>query len=151
MSGQTAYLDSSTIVKRYIEEAGTDKVRDLYVKAYAGDVKLAFSAWNIGEVLGVLDRARYLNRISEEDYSRARRFFLSETRRLSRLGLAILVPVKSVILTHSWRILEKHHIYQADALQIASAKYVHAARFLAADKRLHEAASNEGLNSVFVS
>ncbi|MEM2169695.1 MAG: type II toxin-antitoxin system VapC family toxin [Candidatus Bathyarchaeia archaeon] len=151
MNGQTAYLDSSAIVKRYIEEAGTDKVRELYVKTYTGDVKLAFSTWNIGEVLGVLDRAKYLNRISEEDYNTARRFFLSETRRLSRLGLAILIPVKSIILTHSWRILEKHHIYQADALQIASAKYIHAAQFLAADKRLHEAASNEGLNSIFIS
>ncbi|MEM3547313.1 MAG: type II toxin-antitoxin system VapC family toxin [Candidatus Bathyarchaeia archaeon] len=76
MNGQTAYLDSSAIVKRYIEEAGTDKVRELYVKTYTGDVKLAFSTWNIGEVLGVLDRAKYLNRISEEDYNTARRFFL---------------------------------------------------------------------------
>jgi predicted nucleic acid-binding protein len=148
MSGQTAYLDSSAIVKRYIEEADADKVRGLYIGAYAGDVKLAFSLWNIGEVLGTLDRARCLNRIGEGDYTRARGIFLSETRRLARLGLAILVPVKSVILTHSWRLLEKHRIYQADALQIASAKHIHATQFLAADRRLHEAACNEGLNSI---
>jgi predicted nucleic acid-binding protein len=148
VSGQTAYLDSSAIVKRYVEEAGTDKVREQYVKAYAGDVKLAFSLWNIGEVLGALDKARYLNRMSEEDYTRAKGTFLSETRRLARLGLAVIVPVKSTILTHSWRLLEKHRIYQADALQIASAKYINATKFLAADKKLHKAACDEGLNSI---
>jgi predicted nucleic acid-binding protein len=36
--------------------------------------KLAFSLWNIGEVLGALDKARYLNRMSEEDYTRAKGF-----------------------------------------------------------------------------
>jgi predicted nucleic acid-binding protein len=150
MSGQTAYLDSSAIVKRYVEEADTDKVRDIYMRAYAGNVKLAFSLWNIGEVLGALDKARCLNSISEEDHTRARGMFLSETRRLTRLGLVILVPIKSIILTYSWRLLEKHHIYQADALQIASAKHVHAAQFLVADKRLHEAACKEGLNSIYL-
>ncbi|MGP3667320.1 MAG: type II toxin-antitoxin system VapC family toxin [Candidatus Bathyarchaeota archaeon] len=148
MNGQTTYLDTSVIVKRYVEEAGTDKVRELYVKVYAGDVKLAFSVWNVGEVLGVLDRARQLDRISEKDYVKARKAFLSETRRLTRLGLLILIPVKSIILIHSWRILEKRHIYQADALQIASAKHAHATQFLAADKKLHEVASSEGLNSI---
>jgi len=150
VSGQIAYLDSSVIVKRYVEEAGTEEVRELYVRAYAGDLNLAFSLWNLGEVLGALAKAKLLNRISEEDYTQARRTFLSETRRLNRLGLAIIVPVKSTILTHSWRLLEKHHIYQADALQIASAKYVNATQFLVSDKRLHEAASNEGLNSIYL-
>jgi predicted nucleic acid-binding protein len=136
------------MVKRYVEEVGTERVRELYLEAYAGDVRLAFSLWNIGEVLGVLDRARRLDRISEEDYARTKRAFLLETRRLVRLGLALIVPVKSVILTHSWRLVEKHHIYQADALQVASAKYVRATQFLVADEKLHEVARNEGLNSV---
>jgi hypothetical protein len=74
--------------------------------------------------------------MSEEDYTRAKGTFLSETRRLARLGLAVIVPVKFTILTHSWRLLEKHHIYKADALQIASAKYFNATKFLAADKKL---------------
>jgi len=32
-------------------------------------VRLAFSLWNIDEVLGTLDKARHLNRISGEDYA----------------------------------------------------------------------------------
>ena len=113
-------------------------------------MRLAFSLWNIGEILDALNKARHLNRISEEDYARARRafLFLSETRRLARLGLAMIVPLRSSILVDSWRLLERHHIYQADALQIASAKYVHAAQFLVADERLYEVARSEGLNSL---
>jgi predicted nucleic acid-binding protein len=47
--------------------------------------------------------------------------------------------------------LEKHHIYQADALQIASAKYINPTKFLAADKKLHKAACDGGLNSICLS
>jgi len=75
-------------------------------------VRLAFSLWNIGEVLGALNKARHLNRVSEEDCARAKRAFLSETRRLARLRLAMIVPARSAILVDSWRLLEKHRIYQ---------------------------------------
>jgi len=49
------YLDTSAIVKRYIQEAGSDVVASLYSSAWQGSVKISFSPWNIGEVLGVLD------------------------------------------------------------------------------------------------
>lgn len=148
MKGLIVYLDSSAILKRYVEEPGSKTVKELYRKAYAGGVKLSLSIWNIGEVLGALRRAYNLKRISDEDYIKTRRRFLLETKRLVKLKLALLVPVKGVILIQSWKTLEKHHIYQADALQIASAKHVKAAQFLAADAKLCKAASEEGLNSV---
>jgi predicted nucleic acid-binding protein len=61
------YLDSSAIVKRYIKEAGTE-IMDL-VFGYAEDdhIKLFFSIWNIGEVLGVFDE--YIRRkVINEDF-----------------------------------------------------------------------------------
>ena len=42
------YLDTSAIVKRYIQEAGSDVVASLYSSAWQGDVKISFSLWNIG-------------------------------------------------------------------------------------------------------
>ncbi len=48
MRGSVVYLDSSAIIKRYIGEPGSDKVRELYLKAYAGEVTLSYSLWNIG-------------------------------------------------------------------------------------------------------
>jgi len=147
MREQTVYLDSSSIVKRYVKEPGSSVVRELYLKTYVGDNVISYSIWNIGEVLGALDKARSIGRLTEEAYITARRRFVSETRRMVKLGIALVIPVKTKLLKESWRLLEKHHMYVADALQIASAKYIKVAEFLTAEKRVHEIASDEGLNS----
>jgi len=150
MRGQAVYLDSSAILKRYVQEPGSDLVRELYRRVYSAEVKLFLSLWNIGEVLGALDRAERTGRMGKDEHNEARRRFLLETKRLVRLDLMEIVPLKGSILVNSWRILEKHHIYEADALQVASAKYVGADQFLTADRRLHEVASEEGLNSLCI-
>jgi len=43
MKEKIAYLDNSSIVKRYIEESGSDEIRKLYIQAYNGLTKIAFS------------------------------------------------------------------------------------------------------------
>ncbi|MCD6443523.1 type II toxin-antitoxin system VapC family toxin [Candidatus Bathyarchaeota archaeon] len=151
MNGPLMYLDSSAVIKRYVKEPGSGLVRELFLRMYSGECRLSYSIWNVGEVLGVLDRARRIGRLDEEGYKVARRRFILETRRLTRLGLVYLVPVRVRILVESWKLLEKHHLYIADALQIATARYVNATEFLTGDERLHETASNEGLNSTCVS
>ncbi len=145
------YLDSSVIVKRYVRERGSDTVISLYRKAYSGDLRIAFSLWNIGEVLGVFDRARRLGRIGEREYIVARRRFMGETKRMIRLGILVLVPLRLRILAEAWRFIESYHVYVADALQIASAKYTGSQQFLTSDRRLHEIAVSEGLNSTLLS
>ena len=150
MRGEVVYLDSSAIVKRYVREPGSDVVREIYLKAYSGELKLSYSLWNIGEVLGVFDRARRAGRLSGEAYVTVKRRFLLEARRMARLGLALVVPLKIRVLRETWSLIEKHHIYEADALQIASARHVNAAQLLTGDKRLHEVAVEEKLNSVYL-
>jgi len=150
MRGEVVYLDSSAIVKRYFEEPGSRIVRRAYLRAYSGEVVLSYSAWNVGEVLGVLDRARRTGRVGEEVYALARRRLLVETRRLAKLGALLLIPVRMKLLVESWRLLEEYHVYEADALQIASAKYARADRFLTGDERVHEIAQSEGLNSTYL-
>ena len=51
-----AYLDTSGLVKRYVEEEGTEVIDRLYEETEAGKTTTYFSIWNIGEALGVLDR-----------------------------------------------------------------------------------------------
>ncbi|GBC71828.1 hypothetical protein HRbin02_01616 [Candidatus Calditenuaceae archaeon HR02] len=150
MRGGVVYLDSSAIVKRYIKEPGSNVVRELYIRAYSGDVTLSYSIWNVGEVLGALDRAKSIGRIDDEKYDISKRRFLTETRRMLKLGLIIMVPLKMRILGESWELIEKHHIYAADAIQITSSKYVNASQFLTGDKRLHEVAVEENLNSKYL-
>ncbi len=145
-----AYLDSSALVKRYVEEEGSDIVRDVYRKAYSGDTVLALSAWNIGEVLGVLDKYRKRGWLAEKDYAKALRSFAGETARLLRLGIMRVVPVRASLLVASWSIVLKHHLYQADALQVVTAKHVGSEIFLTGDKRLSEVASSEGLKAVYL-
>ena len=141
-------LYSIAIIKRYIDEPGTSIVRSIYRKAYTGDLKIAYSVWNIGEVLGAFDRARRLGRITDDEYKLVKGRFLSETRRMVKLGIAIIQPIRLSILKNSWKLVEKYHIYVADALQIASAKNVGASKFLTGDEELHEIALTEGLTSV---
>ena len=150
MKGQIVYLDSSAIVKRYIKEPGSDLVRSFYLKAYSGDIKLSYSLWNIGEVLGVIDKARYMDRLDENSFKIVKERFLLETRRATKLGLAVIVPVKTRILVEAWKLIENHHIYEADALQIATAKHLNAKKFLTADGNLHEIAEKENLHSIYL-
>ncbi len=150
MKGRIVYLDSSTIIKRYIKEPGSDYVRETYLKCYSGDITLSFSIWNIGEVLGAFDKARTIGRIDAETYAIVKRRFLLEVRRMARLGSLLIVPLKTRILKDSWKLIERHHIYEADALQIISAKYVNSAEFLTGDRRLHEVALKEGLKSRYL-
>ncbi|WP_288005085.1 type II toxin-antitoxin system VapC family toxin [Thermofilum sp.] len=150
MKNPIVYLDSSTIVKRYIEEAGSEVARDVYNSALAGNLTLSFSAWNIGEVLGVLDRYRRRAWLDDESYVAARMMFIGETIRLLKLGALILVPIRVRLLAEAWRLLEKYHIYQADALQVVSAKYVKANKMYTGDRSLHNVALAEGLQSVIL-
>ncbi len=150
MSERVVYLDSSAIVKRYVLEPGSRDVRELYLRAYSGEVGLAFSVWNVGEVLGVFDKAVRLGRLGLEEYRLARNRFLLETRRMVKLGVALVLPVKFGFLKESWRLVERYHVYQADALQLVSARHSGAEEFVTGDKRLHELALDYGLNSVCV-
>jgi len=144
------YLDSSAIVKRYVEEAGSEIVCELYDSALAGELTLSFSAWNIGEVLGVLDRYWRRGWLEDESYAAARAMFIGETVRLLKLKVLLLVPLHIRLLANAWRLVEKHHIYQADALQIISAKHVGANELYTGDEDLHKAASAEGVRSVML-
>ena len=147
MRGPIAYLDSSSIVKRYVEEPGSDTIRGLYLKAYSAELIISFNSWNIGEVLGAFDKALTRGNLSQEDYLKARKRLLLETRRLIRLEALRLIPLRLKLLIKCWSLLEKYHIYQADALQIVSAKIIGATQFFTGDKKLHEIANKEGLNS----
>ncbi|MEM3360121.1 MAG: hypothetical protein QXV85_02770 [Candidatus Bathyarchaeia archaeon] len=50
-------------------EDGMDIVQEVYSKTLQGEAKLAFSVWNIGEALGVLD----IYQISKEEMDRKER------------------------------------------------------------------------------
>ncbi|MGD0496760.1 MAG: type II toxin-antitoxin system VapC family toxin [Candidatus Bathyarchaeia archaeon] len=144
------YLDSSAIVKRYVLEEGSDEVRETYLRAFNGVATLHFSVWNVGEVLGALDTYYRRNWLESEDYRAARESFIAETVRLLKLGVAKVVPVRSRLLAECWLLVEKHHIYAADALQVVSAKHLGVDQLLSGDQRLVDTSNKEEVKAAYL-
>ena len=66
------YLDSSAIVKRYIAEKGSESIDAIYAGLEKdGDLQAAFSAWNIGEVIGAIDTRKQRGDIDERSMAEA--------------------------------------------------------------------------------
>ncbi len=131
-------------------EPGTPSVDHVFsVAREKGQVGIVFSAWNIGELLGTLDRRQAQNRLSDKDYFSAVQNFSEETLEMARHGSIQIMPITGKLLTASWKIIVREHIYQADALQIASCKEEACDILLSADRQLLAAAKKqriEGFN-----
>jgi len=137
-------MDSSAILKRYLQEEGTEDVDSLYRQAEKGEVTLCFSVWNIGEVIGVLDKYMSKELITAEQFQEALDLFYGETEKHVRLGSLIIEPLGHEVLSDSWSLLLKHHIYVADAVQLSTAIKLHSDIFISADKSLVQKAVDEG-------
>lgn len=148
MSVRLVYLDSSSIVKRYIGEKGSEAVDTVYSRAETGGLRFMFSIWNVGEVFEAFDRYFSRGLLPEEAFKTALRDFISESTKMIRLDSLQILPMTTEVLVNSWLLVMKHHIYAADALQIAKAKEATCSLFLSADSRLVQAAEEEGLNAV---
>lgn len=143
------YLDSSAIVKRYVAEPGSSAVDLVFDKGEAGEVYIATSIWNIGEVLGVLNERRRRRWLSEAEFTKALESFASEMVKLLRLRVLEVVPILTPILVESWSLILSEHIYEADALQIQTCVYCDGV-LLSGDKSLVNIASRKGLNAINV-
>jgi predicted nucleic acid-binding protein len=143
-----AYLDTSALVKRYVEERGTGVIDRLYEETEAGRATTSLSIWNIGEAFGVLDRYHTRGMLTGEELQTTLRSLTSETMKLIRLGSLQVLPITSRNLVESWSLVLRHHIYEADALQISTAKEAGCDLLLGADKRLIMAARDEGIDFI---
>ena len=143
MSGQSIYMDTSSIVKRYVSETGSELADIVYAKAEAGTRKIITSIWSIGEVLGALDIYRSRKLISEVAFHETVNAFLAESEKMLRLGGMQIIPLTSETLVGAYGIILKHHVYEADAVQLATSKASKSAIFLSADKPLLAVAKAE--------
>jgi hypothetical protein len=91
--------------------SSSDVAASVYSSAWRSDVKISFSVWNIGEVLGVLDKYYRRGWLTREDFELTQREFIGGTLRMLRLRILRVVPVKSSIIVKSWRLIEKYHVY----------------------------------------
>lgn len=147
MAVSSVYLDSSSVAKRYLAEKGTDTIDSIYESAETGKLMLFFSVWNIGELLGVIDRHRSRGQLSEKELNRTVVDFITESMKLFKLGCLVVMPLDYEILLDSWQILMAHHIYVADALQIASALKAKCPFLLTADKDVAQIAKTKRIEA----
>jgi len=134
------FLDSSALVKRYLAEAGTDAVLDLFNQAST----VAASRLTWLEITSVLARrAKQLPQTDAEEVFRS----LDEDFAV----LIEIVELKHSVMTEARAIARRHALRSGDSIQLASVKeaktnYGLGLQFVASDRRLLEAARAEGLS-----
>jgi uncharacterized protein len=146
MEGKNVYLDSSAIVKRYLIEEGTEIVDRIFREAEIKDAVLHFSIWNVGEVVGALDKESRKGRSGSDRIS----YFLKELRRLINNNSIRTVEITLPIILDAASVVLRYKLYVADAIQIVSAKQAGCDKFFTGDKRLHKAAVKEGIDSTYL-
>ncbi|MEM1581473.1 MAG: type II toxin-antitoxin system VapC family toxin [Candidatus Bathyarchaeia archaeon] len=144
------YLDTSLIIKRYVTEPGTEIADMLFDNAERGNLSLRFSLWNIGEILGVLDERLRRGWITEKDFIIIMKNLSSELLKLLHLRSLEIIPVHTPILAETWPLILSNHIYEADALQIATCIQTKSDILISGDKKLVQIGRKIGVESLHV-
>lgn len=148
LNDKVYYLDTSALVKRYVSEPGSNIVDKIFSECYRGISKISFSYWNIAEATVVFDK--YEKRLGLNARELLRNL-LREMKTLSKLHRLIVVEISPRILKETIKLVLKHHIYVADALQIVSAIKARSKIFVTGDENLAKIAENEKLKVVYTS
>ena len=145
------YLDTSVILKRYVNEPGTETTDLIFDKAETGEITITFSLWNIGEALGVLDEKLRKGSLTEKEFEQTLTIFADELVKLMRLKTLEIIPVQTPILIATWNLIMNHHIYEADALQITTCDYSNNDALLTSDEKLVQTSRKTGLKAIHIS
>jgi predicted nucleic acid-binding protein len=134
-----AYFDASALVKNYVEEPGSEAVRNLLRQTRPATSRLsgvevasAFARRWRESVLAAADRDRLLDDLSED------------------FKALYVVELVSVVVTRARDLLVRHPLRAADAVQLAPClvlqeKVGSPVAFAVYDRRLSEAARRQGL------
>lgn len=139
------YFDTSALVKRFVTEEGSDRVERLIAEAAAvATAKIAYP-----EIYSGLTRKWREKDLSRSDYELACRQLEMDWESYVRIDL------DDAILQISRDLIRRYPLRGFDAVHLASAAYLQKAlgepiAFVAADKRLLEAAQKESLETVGV-
>lgn len=133
------YLDTSSLVKIYVEEKGSGVVRKLVAAASL----VATSVIAYPEVRSALARLRREGKLSEADYKRSRRDFDQAWTDLLDL------PVEDSVWRQAGDLAERHGLRGFDSLHLASYCFMLSrlqgmrVEFSSFDERLNQAAAIE--------
>ena len=145
-----SYLDSSALAKLYVQERGTEFVRNLFI---SDEENLLFSAKITRiEVASALARKKREGDITEKEYESA----LEDLEADYEFSLSIL-DLTDVILDLAFSLIKRIPLKGYDAIQLASALHLNTevlaegdlpVVFICADDSLCNAAISEGLETI---
>ena len=138
------------MLKRYVTELGTETTDIIFDKAETGELTITISLWNIGEALGVLAERRRKAWLTEEEFDQTLKNFAGELLKLTRLNAIKVIPVSTPVLTDTWNTVMTSHIYEADALQIATCKQSKSEALITADEKLAKTSHKMGLETYHI-
>ena len=140
---ETLFLDTSALIKRYMEEAGSEKVRALM----NGAKRIIVSRLAYVEALSALVRRQKTLDLSEEEFL----ILIGEFKMdWSRFGV---LELDAHTLAAVGRLIEKHRLRGADSIHLSTALYLKQATqlqvlFVASDVELLKAARSERFKTV---
>lgn len=135
-----AYLDASALVKRYVAEAGSDRVAGLL----AGAESLATASITHVEVTAALAKAVRVNALQEEEALAARQLAARDWPHLARLPLSDAMVQRAAALAWSERLRGYDAVHLAAACTWRESLDL-PVTFATFDARLWEAAERQGL------
>lgn len=141
------FLDSSALVKRYVQEAGTSWVQEITAAGVDHEIAVARMAWV--EVLSALLRRQREDNLPRESVGRS-----IEAFRYDWETQYLVVELERAVTEWAGELVQRHILRAYDAVQLASALHLQALlapverpTFLSADARLIKAANSEGMST----
>ncbi len=134
------FFDTSALVKRYVEENGSDQVQTLCDQAES----IVLSIICLPELISALCRLRRETSVTLEDYQYIRQMIVMDVADMD------ICPMTPEVMRHTLRCLETHSLRAMDAIHLGCALASAPERFVSADQRQLQAARAEGLNVIEV-
>jgi predicted nucleic acid-binding protein len=134
------FADSSSFAKRYIREAGSEKLDDLLQNASA----LALCVILVPELISGLNRRLREGAFPAKDYRKAKELLLNDVRD------ATIIQLTPAVISRSVSLLEGNVLRAMGALHVACALEWKADLFVTSDRRQLGAANNSGLPTQYL-
>ncbi|MFY3739802.1 MAG: putative nucleic acid-binding protein [Candidatus Nitrosomirales archaeon] len=141
-----AYLDSSTFVKQFAKEEGSEVAHKLFNACENGEIELTTSQWTIGESIAAIDKKFSRDEMTEEDRDFSVKLLLETTNSLADKKYLIIIPLNENVVSASWKYITSDHLSADDALQLLSFMMIKSEGFFTSDRYLLESIKQEGID-----
>lgn len=144
------YLDTSSLLKRYKSETGSDNIDDLFAQIHFTRQKIFTSSFTSVEIVSASQRLLKVKKIARDSYRKILLSFISDIDPYIQF-----VPISNDIIVIAMWIVDRYSLRPGDALQLACMLHIRdivktnqeEITFIASDKSLCSAAVREKITT----